>query len=858
MIQRMSVSPQSNLLAEKEKKHIFPICISTDVHSFHHNLETIPTMNSIVRVAFVLSVACWSVCRGAKLTPEVPQIKVPYEPLRDHRGHHGNGRPGPTLDLPWIRKIPGNVPLHTTISGQFVHTHHTIVGTIDPETKQITFVDEFTAPVPEPKAPPSRDRRLGSVSVYYGQGVNKWQGRRHFWEGGYAPVYIEPGTSAVVRAQLGTAMKELQASTPLRFRIIENIDAPTEFSDETLRSNPLSPQEMHYLERVEKALNTTECRNKFTSCKQPGYIRVVTNAEGRCVAHVGKQENLANGNYLTLSDTGDCGHKSTMHELLHNMGYNHEQSRLDRDEYVTINRWAVESDQVGNYNQNEFGYDVHDYDYASIMHYGMWHFLNDTYKNTDVVTMEVNKDKFNAFIQKHHFGLDFTPADMGSVPQMSKLDLESIRTVYKECKSALYNEDLGSNTVPRNTISMIESINGSYTWDLEHVGNMLYLRKDWDDQDYSNDGAQNSFLFNSNEMEFSTIHNMFTKRNQASKEMQTLSITLKDDASCVDAFIVRWRRAPTGQYEVLYEDQSGGRGAKSFVVDEDMYVREKVDIVSFASCKKLSTIVLVAYESHVTSITNVELVAVQSSEARSPVEWVEYPWGPCTRAFDEGNTPKNEITRSVHCRSTQHPGLCVSEEHCESLLGRKPEETMECGNQVAVAKWFEFAPDSFGTNIVSQQCHVVNHHNGAEQFKFDPNIVRDAVELGQFFELSNEKCARMCEGYNASATWGDGWSKQHCVCFNRVGSGSPITTDGEAHDAAECLLGVCNGNTDTGCGQFLSWRDTANTIASVSFLVSELGHSTKRSLDCDFENECVEGFGGQGVAWTLAKTVKSE
>ena len=70
------------------------------------------------------------------------------------------------------------------------------------------------------------------------------------------------------------------------------------------------------------------------------------------------------------------------HELLHSLGYFHEQSRTDRDSYIIINYSNIKNKKEHNfqtfsqegYNGKNFGA----YDYQSIMHYGSWDFAKDT------------------------------------------------------------------------------------------------------------------------------------------------------------------------------------------------------------------------------------------------------------------------------------------------------------------------------------------------------------------------------------------------------------------------------------------------------------------------------------------------
>ena len=68
------------------------------------------------------------------------------------------------------------------------------------------------------------------------------------------------------------------------------------------------------------------------------------------------------------------------HEILHSLGYFHEQSRTDRDSYIVINTSNIESGKEHNFQTfSQQGYDGKNfgpYDYQSIMHYGSWDFAD--------------------------------------------------------------------------------------------------------------------------------------------------------------------------------------------------------------------------------------------------------------------------------------------------------------------------------------------------------------------------------------------------------------------------------------------------------------------------------------------------
>jgi len=70
-----------------------------------------------------------------------------------------------------------------------------------------------------------------------------------------------------------------------------------------------------------------------------------------------------------------CNHLSTaVHEIGHAMGFNHEQTRSDRDNYVVVHEENIEDGKEGNFESRTTDNRGVPYDYYSVMHYGTRYF----------------------------------------------------------------------------------------------------------------------------------------------------------------------------------------------------------------------------------------------------------------------------------------------------------------------------------------------------------------------------------------------------------------------------------------------------------------------------------------------------
>uniref|UniRef100_A0A8C3ASG6 Metalloendopeptidase n=2 Tax=Cyclopterus lumpus TaxID=8103 RepID=A0A8C3ASG6_CYCLU len=119
----------------------------------------------------------------------------------------------------------------------------------------------------------------------------------------------------------------------------------------------------------------------------------------------GKQE-------LSLSRRGCIYHGIIQHELIHALGFQHEQTRSDRDSYVRINWENINKRMAYNFQKQDTNNLNTPYDYTSIMHYGRTAF-----------SMNQGKDSITPIPNAN--------TQIGQRQGMSNWDIKRINLLYK-------------------------------------------------------------------------------------------------------------------------------------------------------------------------------------------------------------------------------------------------------------------------------------------------------------------------------------------------------------------------------------------------------------------------------------------
>ncbi|XP_026221241.1 low choriolytic enzyme-like [Anabas testudineus] len=170
--------------------------------------------------------------------------------------------------------------------------------------------------------------------------------------------------------------------------------------------NSYTSQQVDIITSSLNSFSTSTCIRFIPRTTQTNYIDIQSTLG--CYSLVGFQSGRQR---VSLDSAGCIKFGTVQHELIHVLGFNHEQCRSDRDQHIKILLQNVIPAQQYNFDKINTLNQGTPYDYNSVMHYGRLAFSKDNVSPTMVAIPDSN-------------------AVFGTATQMSQNDIDRINLLY--------------------------------------------------------------------------------------------------------------------------------------------------------------------------------------------------------------------------------------------------------------------------------------------------------------------------------------------------------------------------------------------------------------------------------------------
>ncbi|XP_075948945.1 high choriolytic enzyme 1-like [Anarhichas minor] len=172
-------------------------------------------------------------------------------------------------------------------------------------------------------------------------------------------------------------------------------------------NSQFTSRERQSIDRAMKAYHSSTCLRFVPRRNENDYISVENKAG--CFSSLGR---TGGRQVLSLNRQGCIYYGIIQHEINHALGFQHEQTRSDRDNYVRINWENINPQMAYNFHKQDTNNLNSPYDYSSIMHYGKTAF-----------SIQHGKDSITPIPNPN--------AQIGQRKEMSHWDVKRINLLYK-------------------------------------------------------------------------------------------------------------------------------------------------------------------------------------------------------------------------------------------------------------------------------------------------------------------------------------------------------------------------------------------------------------------------------------------
>uniref|UniRef100_A0AAR2LT44 Metalloendopeptidase n=1 Tax=Pygocentrus nattereri TaxID=42514 RepID=A0AAR2LT44_PYGNA len=174
-------------------------------------------------------------------------------------------------------------------------------------------------------------------------------------------------------------------------------------------ANHYSSRELQIIQRGLDSFSSMSCIRFKRRSNERDYLSI--ESRNGCYSYVGRR---GNAQTVSLARSGCIYHKTVQHELLHALGFNHEQTRSDRDNHIRVVWENIVENMKHNFNKIATLNQGTPYDYNSVMQYHRTAFS----KNGKPTMVPIPNNNVS----------------FGQATQMSQNDINRLNTLYKCCE----------------------------------------------------------------------------------------------------------------------------------------------------------------------------------------------------------------------------------------------------------------------------------------------------------------------------------------------------------------------------------------------------------------------------------------
>ncbi|KAG9260967.1 low choriolytic enzyme-like isoform X1 [Astyanax mexicanus] len=128
--------------------------------------------------------------------------------------------------------------------------------------------------------------------------------------------------------------------------------------------NHFTSRELQVIQRGLDSFSSVSCIRFTPRSNQRDYVSI--ESRSGCYSYVGR---IGNAQTVSLDRNGCIYHNTVQHELLHALGFNHEQTRSDRDNHIRVVWDNIIDNMKHNFNKINTLNQGTAYDYNSVMQY---------------------------------------------------------------------------------------------------------------------------------------------------------------------------------------------------------------------------------------------------------------------------------------------------------------------------------------------------------------------------------------------------------------------------------------------------------------------------------------------------------